>query len=123
MLLTSAMIGRSAGFVMLAGLALGCGTKPPPQSASSSEPHPTVADYSGTYRYPLGNEFLPIGRALSRNQVTDCTSFAIEPNANNPHEFKIRCTTDGRTFVHYLVRTDVNTMTRLAADGSLPSQQ
>ncbi len=122
MLLTSAMIGRTAVIVMLAGLALGCGAEPPPQSASTAQPQPAGADYSGTYRDPLGNEFLPIGRALVRSQVTDCSSFMVEPNANNPREFKIRCTRDGKTFVHYLVKTDVNTVTPLSADGSLPSQ-
>lgn len=123
MLLTSTIIGRRAVIVMLGGLALGCGTEPPPpQSASRAQPQPTGPDYSGTYRDPLGNEFLPIGRALVRNQVTDCGSFSVEPNANNPRELKIRCTRDGKTFVYYLVRTDVTTMTRLSADGSLPSQ-
>ena len=118
MLLNSAMIGSRAALVMLAGLALGCGTEPPPQTASSAQPHPTAADYSGTYREPLGNEFLPIGRALVKQQVTDCGSFRVEPNVNDPREFKIRCTRDGKTFVNYLVRTDVNTVTQLSADGS-----
>lgn len=111
-----------AALPALVGLALGCGAEPPPQSASRPPSASTVADYSGTYRYPLGNELLPIGRALVKNQVTDCASFALEPNANDPSEFKIRCTTDGKTFVFYQVRTDVNTITRLSADGSLPAQ-
>lgn len=122
MLLTSAMFERRAVFAMLAGLALACGSEPPPQSATTAQPQPTVADYSGAFRDPLGNEFLPIGRALVKSQVTDCSSFRVEPNANNPREFKIRCTRDGKTFVHYLVKTDVNTVTPLSADGSLPGQ-
>ena len=97
---------------------LGCSTEPAPSSAQP----PTVARYSGTYRDPLGAEVLPIGRALVRNQVTDCSSFSVDANANDPREFKIRCTRDGKTFVYYLVRTDVNTMTRLSEDGSLPRQ-
>ena len=111
-----------AALAAFVGLALGCGAEPPPQTASSPPPQPTGPDYSGTYRNPLGNELLPIGRVLVKNQVTDCTSFALEPNANDPREFKIRCTTDGKTFVDYLVRTDVTTITLLPADGSSPGQ-
>jgi hypothetical protein len=106
-------------FFSIAGAASvwGCRTDPAPPSAP-----PLPARYSGTYRDPLGAEVLPIGRALVQNQVTDCRSFAIDPNANDPREFKIRCTSDGRTFVYYVVRTDVKTMTRLSEDGSLPRQ-
>ena len=64
--------------------------------------------YSGTWS---DNQDRSITKTLSRNNVSDCRAYRYQKSVNDPSDYLVSCTGDGKTWVAYHVNTDVGVVT------------
>ncbi len=71
--------------------------------------------YKQKWREPYDKEFLPIGRALVKNDITDCGEYYVRESSLDPGEYIIGCTADGKKFQYYLVWTSTEVVKPVVA--------
>lgn len=58
-------------------------------------------DYS-TWESPGEETFIPIGRALVKNNIRECGEYYVKKSNNTDGEYAVACTPDGNNFEYYL---------------------
>ena len=64
--------------------------------------------YSGAWSDELDRS---ISNTLSKNNVSECTRYRYQSSVNDPSDYLVSCTVDGKTWVAYHVNTDVGVVT------------